>query len=96
MPILWFSGAAKDAPIVTPLMHFVRQKRAAKSGARVGYHSEPESLFFFSVRLLAIYGVFDFVLMTVYNIIMKLVFKSSLSVKKSNNLFCPQYLTEGI
>nr|GMD06997.1 regulator of nonsense transcripts UPF3-like [Ipomoea batatas] len=28
------SGAAKDAPIVTPLMHFVRQKRAAKSGAR--------------------------------------------------------------
>nr|GMD04937.1 shaggy-related protein kinase kappa [Ipomoea batatas] len=58
------SGAAKDAPIVTPLMHFVRQKRAAKSGARVGYHSEPESLFFFSVRLLAIYGVFDFVLMT--------------------------------
>lgn len=36
---LWFSGAVKDAPIVTPLMHYVRQKRAAKSGARVGYHS---------------------------------------------------------
>ncbi|XP_057977662.1 regulator of nonsense transcripts UPF3 [Malania oleifera] len=28
------AGAAKDAPIVTPLMDFVRQKRAAKSGSR--------------------------------------------------------------
>ncbi|KAJ4847271.1 hypothetical protein Tsubulata_035600 [Turnera subulata] len=28
------AGAAKDAPIVTPLMDFVRQKRAAKSGPR--------------------------------------------------------------
>ncbi|XP_065872693.1 regulator of nonsense transcripts UPF3-like isoform X4 [Euphorbia lathyris] len=27
-------GAPKDAPIVTPLMDFVRQKRAAKSGSR--------------------------------------------------------------
>ncbi|XP_062176559.1 regulator of nonsense transcripts UPF3-like [Alnus glutinosa] len=27
-------GAAKDAPIVTPLMDFVRQKRAAKGGSR--------------------------------------------------------------
>jgi regulator of nonsense transcripts 3 len=30
-----FAGAAKDAPIVTPLMDFVRQKRAAKGGSRV-------------------------------------------------------------
>ncbi|XP_021663317.2 regulator of nonsense transcripts UPF3 isoform X2 [Hevea brasiliensis] len=28
------AGAAKDAPIITPLMDFVRQKRAAKSGSR--------------------------------------------------------------
>ncbi|XP_057792057.1 regulator of nonsense transcripts UPF3 isoform X4 [Salvia miltiorrhiza] len=28
------AGAPKDAPIVTPLMDFVRQKRAAKGGAR--------------------------------------------------------------
>ncbi|KAG9135488.1 hypothetical protein Leryth_007244 [Lithospermum erythrorhizon] len=28
------SGAAKDTPIVTPLMDFIRQKRAAKSGLR--------------------------------------------------------------
>ncbi|KAG6781891.1 hypothetical protein POTOM_011276 [Populus tomentosa] len=28
------SGVAKDAPIVTPLMDFIRQKRAAKSGPR--------------------------------------------------------------
>ncbi|CAI9781747.1 unnamed protein product [Fraxinus pennsylvanica] len=28
------AGAPKDAPIVTPLMDFVRQKRAAKSGTR--------------------------------------------------------------
>ncbi|KAK9073918.1 hypothetical protein SSX86_006512 [Deinandra increscens subsp. villosa] len=28
------AGAAKEAPIVTPLMDFVRQKRAAKGGAR--------------------------------------------------------------
>ncbi|CAL5379933.1 unnamed protein product [Camellia sinensis] len=28
------AGAAKDAPIVTPLMDFVRQKRAAKGGTR--------------------------------------------------------------
>ncbi|CAK7357156.1 unnamed protein product [Dovyalis caffra] len=28
------AGAAKDAPIVTPLMDFVRQKRAAKNGPR--------------------------------------------------------------
>lgn len=28
------AGAAKDAPIVTPLMDFIRQKRAAKSGPR--------------------------------------------------------------
>lgn len=28
------AGAAKDAPIVTPLMDFVRQKRAAKGGSR--------------------------------------------------------------
>ncbi|CAN4108146.1 unnamed protein product [Withania somnifera] len=28
------SGSAKDAPIVTPLMDYLRQKRAAKSGAR--------------------------------------------------------------
>lgn len=28
------TGAAKDTPIVTPLMDFVRQKRAAKSGSR--------------------------------------------------------------
>ncbi|KAG8646045.1 regulator of nonsense transcripts UPF3 isoform X3 [Manihot esculenta] len=28
------AGAAKDAPIITPLMDFVRQKRAAKSGTR--------------------------------------------------------------
>ncbi|KAK1381195.1 hypothetical protein POM88_027939 [Heracleum sosnowskyi] len=27
-------GAAKDSPIVTPLMQFVRQKRAAKGGSR--------------------------------------------------------------
>ena len=30
-----FSGSAKDAPIVTPLMDFIRQKRAAKGGSRV-------------------------------------------------------------
>uniref|UniRef100_A0A2P2L7B1 Regulator of nonsense transcripts UPF3-like isoform X2 n=1 Tax=Rhizophora mucronata TaxID=61149 RepID=A0A2P2L7B1_RHIMU len=29
------AGAAKEAPIVTPLMDFVRQKRAAKTGSRV-------------------------------------------------------------
>ncbi|CAH9130754.1 unnamed protein product [Cuscuta epithymum] len=28
------AGAPKDAPIITPLMDYVRQKRAAKSGAR--------------------------------------------------------------
>lgn len=28
------AGAAKDSPIVTPLMQFVRQKRAAKGGSR--------------------------------------------------------------
>ncbi|KAE9446819.1 hypothetical protein C3L33_21274, partial [Rhododendron williamsianum] len=28
------AGAAKDTPIVTPLMDFIRQKRAAKSGTR--------------------------------------------------------------
>lgn len=28
------AGGVKDAPIVTPLMHFVRQKRAAKGGSR--------------------------------------------------------------
>ncbi|KAJ9174744.1 hypothetical protein P3X46_013353 [Hevea brasiliensis] len=28
------AGATKDAPIITPLMDFVRQKRAAKSGSR--------------------------------------------------------------
>lgn len=30
-----FVGAAKEALIVTPLMDFVRQKRAAKAGPRV-------------------------------------------------------------
>lgn len=34
------TGAAKDAPIITPLMDFVRQKRAAKSGSRVLFQSE--------------------------------------------------------
>lgn len=34
-PLLIFVGAAKDTPIVTPLMDFIRQKRAAKSGTRV-------------------------------------------------------------
>lgn len=29
-------GAPKEAPIVTPLMDFVRQRRAAKGGTRVG------------------------------------------------------------
>ncbi|XP_047341615.1 regulator of nonsense transcripts UPF3-like [Impatiens glandulifera] len=28
------SGAAKDSPIITPLMNFIRQRRAAKSGNR--------------------------------------------------------------
>ncbi|XP_047322650.1 regulator of nonsense transcripts UPF3-like isoform X2 [Impatiens glandulifera] len=28
------SGAAKESPIITPLMDFIRQKRAAKSGSR--------------------------------------------------------------
>lgn len=32
---IFFLGAVKDAPIVTPLMQFVRQKRAAKGGSRV-------------------------------------------------------------
>lgn len=35
MFMLWVLGAAKDPPIVTPLMDYVRQKRAAKSGGRV-------------------------------------------------------------
>ena len=34
-PLLFFPGAAKDAPIITPLMDFVRQKRATKGGNRV-------------------------------------------------------------
>lgn len=33
--ILIFQGAAKEAPIITPLMDFIRQKRAAKGGPRV-------------------------------------------------------------
>lgn len=35
MPLMPFSGVPKDTPIVTPLMDFVRQKRAAKGGSRV-------------------------------------------------------------
>lgn len=34
------TGVAKDAPIVTPLMDFIRQKRAAKSGPRVFFEIE--------------------------------------------------------
>lgn len=34
LPFL-LAGAGKDAPIVTPLMDFVRQKRASKAGSRV-------------------------------------------------------------
>jgi hypothetical protein len=34
------TGVAKDAPIVTPLMEFIRQKRAAKSGPRVLFEIE--------------------------------------------------------
>lgn len=30
-----FSGVSKDSPIITPLMDFVRQKRAAKGASRV-------------------------------------------------------------
>ncbi|XP_021891616.1 regulator of nonsense transcripts UPF3 [Carica papaya] len=33
-PHLAFAGASKETPIVTPLMDFVRQKRAAKDGSR--------------------------------------------------------------
>lgn len=33
-----FAGAVKDAPVVTPLMDFVRQKRAAKGGSRVSFN----------------------------------------------------------
>lgn len=36
---LFVLGTPKDAPIVTPLMDFVRQKRAAKGGPRVGISS---------------------------------------------------------
>ena len=35
--LLCFLGVTKEAAIVTPLMDFVRQKRAAKSGTRVGF-----------------------------------------------------------
>jgi len=35
-----YTGAAKDAPIVTPLMDFVRQKRVAKNGPRVLFEIE--------------------------------------------------------
>lgn len=31
------AGAAKEALVVTPLMDFVRQKRAAKGGSRVSF-----------------------------------------------------------
>lgn len=30
-----FLGAAKEAPIVTPLMEYIRQKRAIESGVQV-------------------------------------------------------------
>lgn len=29
------TGSLKEAPIITPLMEFIRQKRAAKNGPRV-------------------------------------------------------------
>lgn len=35
MSLLLFAGAAKETPIVTPLMEFVRQKRAVESGTQV-------------------------------------------------------------
>ncbi|CAH9082198.1 unnamed protein product [Cuscuta europaea] len=35
------AGAPKDAPIITPLMDYVRQKRAAKSGARRVSNGKP-------------------------------------------------------
>ena len=34
-----FAGSAKDGPIVTPLMDFVRQKRSTKGGSRVSFYS---------------------------------------------------------
>lgn len=34
---LGFAAAAKDAPIITPLMDFVRQKRASKGATRVSF-----------------------------------------------------------
>lgn len=34
---LTFVGIGKEAPIVTPLMDYVRQKRASKGGSRVLY-----------------------------------------------------------
>ena len=43
MPLMPFSGVPKDIPIVTPLMDFVRQKRAAKGGSRVIYYNPNNS-----------------------------------------------------
>lgn len=37
MNYLLFPAGVKDAPIVTPLMNFVRQKRAAKSAQVLVY-----------------------------------------------------------
>ena len=37
LPLYSFLGAPKETPVVTPLMEFVRQKRAAKTGTQVFY-----------------------------------------------------------
>lgn len=37
IPLDSFLGAPKETPVVTPLMAFVRQKRAAESGTQVYY-----------------------------------------------------------
>lgn len=54
-------GAPKGLPIVTPLMEYVRQKRAAKGGARVGNSIicllKPGFLVFHVVDLFLFYSV---------------------------------------
>lgn len=57
MGLCRLAGAAKDIPVVTPLMDFVRQKRAAK-GTRVFFAYDFEilkKLIWFSIVILPVH-----------------------------------------
>lgn len=47
------NAGAKEAPIITPLMDFVRQKRAAKSGSLVSFMRLDFFISYFVVEVLS-------------------------------------------